>query len=132
MRIIHFPIILALSVIALSTTAYSHITHPCWIESVSKSEGSVRVVLDERYRHALQAIRRAGAGTAEIRAPGAGLPAYFDLNDGDTASLRGGAHDWCSVTGSTRNGSLGVLIEARSRPHGLPLSTVTVFVLPTE
>jgi hypothetical protein len=118
-------IALGLTIIALSIAAPTvRSASICWIDRVELTEDGVRVFHKSGL---VNGIRRAD-GRLERPRVEAGQPRSFDLREGDSAAMSGGAHDWCSVKAQRHGEVLGVQLNATSRPHGLPATTASQFV----
>lgn len=104
--------------------------HLCWIEKVEQSDSKLRIFLVERYRGATSRIERFSSSGSESESKPTGIAEYFELQAGDVAHLRVGAHDWCTVTANVQGEALGVQIEAYSRPNGSPLNRASKFLVP--
>ncbi len=115
---------LALAVATLSANA----GYSCWVVKVKKSEAGVQVFMRDHYHDALQRITQKNSTAKEQPQIKIAPSEFFELREGDVADLRGGAHDWCTITATTLENSFGIQIEAFSRPHGRPLSTFSEFV----
>jgi hypothetical protein len=112
-----------------STNSNAGTTHLCWIDAVEKTGTGLKVFLDSRYLGALKGIKRHSNATIERRKENSAPTAYFELQEGDTAGLSNGAHDWCEVKAEVQESLLGVQVEANSQPNGLPLTTASQFIV---
>lgn len=97
----------------------------CWVERVELTANGLRVFHSSGV---LNGIKRVSTGAVERPEYEMQVKGYFDLQEGDSASLRNGAHDWCSVRAERHENVLGIEIDANSRPHGLPLMEASSFI----
>jgi hypothetical protein len=112
-----------------STNCNAGTTYLCWIDAVEKTSTGLKVFLDSRYLGALKGIKRHSNGIIEQPKENSAPSAYFELQEGDTAGLSHGAHDWCEIKAEVQESMLGVQVEANSQPNGMPLTTASEFIV---
>ena len=120
--------VLAITAVALFIAASDvRAAELCWIDRVERTEDGVRVFHRSGY---LNGIKRADGRVERGGVSGGGpqWPRFFDLLEGDSASLTNTLHDWCTVKAERRDDVLGVQVDATSRPHGLPATRASRFL----